>query len=167
MGARHPVASVPELFAHALAIEREASERYLEFARRMAEHDNPIVAELFYLLARNELDHAMRLERQTGGMTLPEIDALQYAWLDAGAPETAAHDLLWHFMRPYHALKIALKSEQRAKAFFEEIAAGEVDADIRALAEEMAREEQAHVKWVEEALAHQTAPYPDWDTVGV
>jgi len=68
-------------------------------------------------------------------------------------------------MRPYHALKIALRSEQRARAFFEEIAACEVGPDIRALAEEMAGEERAHVRWVEEALAHQPAPYPDWDTV--
>jgi len=165
MSALRPIASVPELFAHALAIEREACARYLEFGARMRDRDNPIVAGLFFRLARSELDHAKRLGEQAAGMALPQIDPAEYAWLDAGAPETAAHDFIWHFMCPYHALRIALRGEQRARAFFEALASAAVGAEVRALADEMAREERAHVEWVEAALAREHPPFPDWDTV--
>ena len=164
MGPVRPINSIPELFAHALAIEREARLRYLEFGRRMMDHDNPEVAELFMRLARNEIEHATRLEELAAGMELPQIDRAQYAWLDAGAPETAAHDFIWIFMRPYHVLQVALRAERRAREFFESVGSADVDGEVRALAAEFAREEQAHVEWVEAALALENAPYPDWDT---
>ena len=93
MGEKKGVRSVPELYAHALAIEREAAARYLEFADRMADEGNDHVATLFRSLAGFESEHVNQLLEATRQMRLPEIPAGQYAWLDAGAPETAAHDL--------------------------------------------------------------------------
>ena len=43
MAEKKEVRSVLELYAHALAIEREAAARYLEFADRMADEGNDLV----------------------------------------------------------------------------------------------------------------------------
>ena len=63
------------LYAHALAIEREAAERYNEFAERMADEGNDAVARLFARLAGFEGEHAKALERECAGMALPPIAA--------------------------------------------------------------------------------------------
>ena len=159
------VRSVPELYAHALAIEREAAARYLEFADRMADEGNDHVATLFRSLARFEAEHVDQLVDATRDMALPEIAPGQYAWLDAGAPETAAHDLVFRLMTPHDALEIALEAERRARRFFDEVYEDAGDAPLRELALDMAREEDDHVAWVERALAANPDPHIDWEKV--
>jgi rubrerythrin len=166
MGERaEPDKSVAALYAHALAIEREAVDRYGEFAARMADEGNDAVAQLFDRLADFEGEHAKALERRCAGMKLPPIAQAEFAWLDAGAPETAAHDLLFQLMTPHDALEIALGAELRAQAFFEGVLERTDDAPLRTLAGEMAREEQAHAAWVREALARTPDPHVDWEQV--
>jgi len=159
------IGSVPELYAHALAIEREAAARYLEFAERMADEGSDHVATLFRSLARFEAGHVAQLEEATRDMTLPEIPAGQYAWLDAGAPETAAHDLVFRLMTPHDALEIALTAEQRARQFFDQVYENSDNEQLRELALDMAREEDDHVAWVERALAANPDPHVDWEKV--
>ena len=159
------VRSVPELYAHALAIEREAAARYLEFAEHMADEGNEQVAALFRSLAHFEADHARELEDATRGMTLPEIPQGEYAWLDEGSPETGAHDLLFRLMTPHDALEIALAAEQRAKRFFETVFHATRDEALRDLALEMARDEEDHVDWVRRALESNPDPHIDWGKV--
>lgn len=166
MGERaKPDAGVAALYAHALAIEREAVDRYGEFAARMADEGNDAVARLFARLAGFESEHAQVLERRCAGMALPPISRAEFAWLDAGAPETAAHDLLFQLMTPHDALEIALGAELRAQTFFEQVLERTDDARLRELAGEMVREEQAHAAWVREALAHTPDPHVDWEQV--
>lgn len=159
------VRSVPELYAHALAIEREATARYQEFAERMADEGNDHVATLFRSLAAFESEHVNQLLEATRKMQLPEIPAGEYAWLDAGAPETAAHDFVFRLMTPHDALEIALEAEQRARRFFDEVYETATDALLRDLALDMAREEDDHVAWVERALATNPDPHIDWEKV--
>ncbi|HXZ52292.1 MAG TPA: ferritin family protein [Burkholderiales bacterium] len=159
------IRSVPELYAHALAIEREAAARYQEFATRMDDEGNDAAARLFRELAGFERQHAAQLERDTKGMLLPSPAPGDYAWLDSAAPETAAHDLLFRLMTPSDALEIALAAELRAQDFFEHVRAEASDARLRDLASEMAQEEQAHAAWVREALARTPDPRVDWDRV--
>jgi len=159
------IGSVPELYAHALAIEREASARYLEFADRMADEGNDHVATLFRSLAKFESEHVKQLEEATRDMALPDIAAGEYAWLDAGAPEVAAHDLVFRLMTPHDALEIALEAEHRARRFFGEVYENADDAPLRELALDMAREEDDHVAWVERALAANPDPHIDWEKV--
>ncbi|HUJ85729.1 MAG TPA: ferritin family protein [Burkholderiales bacterium] len=156
---------VAALYAHALAIEREAAQRYGEFAARMADQGNDAVARLFAELAGFEAEHARALERECTGMALPQIAPSQFAWLDAGAPETAAHDLVFRLMTPHDALEIALAAELRAQAFFEQVLERAVDPRLRDLAAEMAREELSHAAWVREALARTPDPHVDWEQV--
>lgn len=156
---------VAALYAHALAIEREAAERYNEFAGRMADEGNDAVARLFADLAGLEGEHAKALERECAGMALPAIAPGEFAWLDAGAPESAAHDLVFQLMTPHDALEIALGAELRAQAFFEQVLEHTADPRLRELASGMGREERSHAAWVREALARTPDPHVDWEQV--
>jgi rubrerythrin len=98
-------------------------------------------------------------------MVLPEIPPGEYAWLDQGTPEAAAHDLLFRLMTPHDALEIALGAERRAQSFFDEVYETATDEHLREVALDMAREEADHVDWVERALASNPDPHIDWARV--
>jgi rubrerythrin len=159
------VRSPNELYAHALAIEREAAERYAELAQRMDDLGNEEVAELFRRLAVFEAEHLDTLERRTQGVDVPAIPPGQYAWLDAGAPENVARELVFRLLTPRHALGIALEAERRAEQFFSEVKATAADPALRALAQEMAMEEAGHIAMVQQALARTPDAQVDWTTI--
>lgn len=158
------IASAPELYAHAIAIEREAAERYTEFSQRMLDLGNEAVATVFATLARFETEHLMALERRTEGVALPQLTGHQYRWLDAGAPETAARELIFRLMTPYDALRIALGAETRAHAFFTQVLITTGDPALRALAREMAADEAEHIAMVERMLDEVPDPIVDWES---
>lgn len=160
-----PIRTPAELYAHAIAIEREAAERYAELARFMADLGNDEVAALFRTLAVYEAEHLDTLEARTAGIALPQLGPGEYAWLDASAPETVARELVFRLLTPRHALAIALDAERRAQRFFAEVRAGAEDPALRALAQEMALEEQGHVAMVERALERTPDVRVDWGTV--
>lgn len=157
------IESAAELYVHALAMEREAAERYGEFAGRMADEGNYPLAELFRLLAREERRHLEALKRRTEGVPLPALDS-DYRWLDQGAPETAARELVFRLMTQRDALQIALRAEKRARAFFEHAVRVADDPAVRALAREMAAEEAAHVELLERALSRTPGSQVDWES---
>jgi rubrerythrin len=159
------IRSAAELYAHAIAIEREAAECYAEFARHMADLGNDAVGELFGRLAGLEAEHLETLLRRTDGVAVPEIAAAAYRWLDTEAPETAARELVFRLMTPRNALEVALGAEQRAQEFFEHVFATAADPALRALAQEMAAEERQHVRMVEDLLARTPDPDVDWPAV--
>ena len=138
------IESAPALYAHAIAIEREAAERYAEFAQRMADEGRDDLAAVFGELAQAEAEHLRTLKRRTEGVALPDIDG-DYKWLDGSAPEAPAHELILRLMTPRQALAIALHAEQRAFVFFEHAAFTASDPGVRALAREMAAEEREHM----------------------
>ena len=146
------IESAPELYAHAIAIEREAAERYAEFAERMTDEGREELAEVFSLLARVEQEHLETLRARTEGIALPAIAEDRYKWLDSGAPETPARELVYRLMTPRHALAIALHAERRAQAFFDHVGWTSSDPALRALAKEMAAEEREHVDLVSKML---------------
>src|SRR6185295_6368587 len=150
--------SPAELYAHAIAIEREAAERYGEFAARMQDEGREALAEVFGMLATAEAQHLETLLARTDGIALPAIDEGRYKWLDAGAPETPARELIFRLMTPRHALAIALHAEQRAQAFFEHVFWTASDPALRALAKEMAAEEREHVELVAKMLGETPEP---------
>lgn len=152
------IESPAELYAHAIAIEREAAARYSEFAERMDGEGREDLARIFATLAGAEAEHLDTLLRRTAGLALPAIAPERYKWLDAGAPETAARELLYRLMTPRQALAIALQAEQRAQAFFEHVYWTSSDPALRALAREMAAEEREHVAFVAGILEHTPEP---------
>jgi rubrerythrin len=160
------IRSAPELYAHAIAIEREAAERYAEFAERMADLGNDAAAEVFARLAGFEAEHLETLLARTEGVALPALSADEYRWLDSGAPETAARELVFRLLSPRQALLIALDAEKRAQAFFARVFLTAADPALRALAREMAAEELEHVVMVEKLLERTPDPCVDWSAVG-
>ena len=165
MSAMKSIQSAGELYAHAIAIEREAAETYAELAQHMDELGNDEVAMLFRRLAVFEAEHLKTLEARTAGVALPALKPGAYAWLDAGAPETVARGLVYRLLTPRAALDIALDAERRAQQFFAGVRATADDPALRALAQEMAAEEQEHIAMVERAMARTPDVRVDWGTV--
>ena len=159
------IRSAPELYAHAIAIEREAAARYTEFAERMDDLGNEAVAAVFATLARLETEHLVALERRTDGIALPQLQADDYRWLDAGAPAPPARELVFRVMTPHGVLGIALGAEQRAQTFFERVLMTAEDPALRSLAREMAAEESEHVMLIERLLKRTPDALGDWASV--
>lgn len=157
------IGSIAELYAHALAVEREAAARYAELAEFMSDHDNAPVAELFTRLAQIEDEHADAIVARARGLAIPALRTYEHTWFDAGPPETVAHEFVFRLMTPHEALKVALEAEQRARAYFEQVFANATDPDVKMLAAAMIQEEQQHIDWVERALATDPDPHLDWD----
>ena len=157
-----PIRTAAELYAHAIAIEREAAERYSEFAQRMDDLGNEAVASVFATLARLEAEHLEVLERRTDGVALPVLQTHEYRWLDAATPETAARELIFRLMGPRNALAIALGAERRAQAFFEHVLMTAEDPALRGLAREMAADECEHAAMIEQMLARTPEALADW-----
>ena len=156
--------SSPEaLYAHAIAMEREAAERYSELAERMDDEGREDLARFFAELARMEAEHLETLERRTEGLALPALAAGEHLWLHDGAPESAPHELVFRLMTPRQALAIALAAEKRSQAFFENICWSAADPALRALAREMAAEEREHVALI--ARMFEAMPEPLGATV--
>ena len=157
------IGSIAELYAHALAVEREAAARYAELAEFMSDHDNAPVAALFARLAQIEDEHADAIVARARGLAIPALRTYEHTWFDAGPPETVAHEFVFRLMTPHEALKVALEAEQRARAYFEQVFANATDPDVKMLAAAMIQEEQQHIDWVERALATDPDPHLDWD----
>lgn len=141
-----------EIYVDAMAIEREAAQRYAELAVRMDKDGNLAVGALFRMLANLEARHLEALERRTAGMTLPPL-SVDYSWRDSEAPETVGRDLVRRGITQRHALELALQAEKRARAFFEQVARVAGDPEARALAQEMATEEAEHEVLIQRTLA--------------
>jgi rubrerythrin len=147
-----PIQSPTELYAHAIAIEREAAERYSELAERMDDEGREELARVFGELAQMEAEHLDTLQSRTAGLQLPAIPQDRYRWLEDGAPETARRELIFRLMTPRQALAIALAAERRAQAFFEQVSWSAADPALRALAREMLAEEGTHVELISRML---------------
>lgn len=152
------ITSPVELYAHAIAIEREAAERYAELAQRMQDEGRDALAAVFASLAASEAGHLEVLLRRTEGVALPALAPGAYQWLDEGAPETAARELIFRLLTPQQALRIALAAEQRAQAFFEGVFMTARDPALCMLAQRMAAEEQAHGVLLEQLLDQTPEP---------
>ena len=152
-----------DFMARAYTMELEAVERYAQFAEQMETHNNRDVAALFRKLSDIEALHAKRILAEMHWSSLPALPPA-YAWETDEAPETPPFDSLHYLMQPFHALEIALRCEQQAQKYFEEIAAaGGVPSRVKAAAEEMAAEECEHVRLIREWLTRVPRPDAGWD----
>jgi len=155
--------SMAELLAHALVIELEAVQSYLDLAAQMQEVGNNPVAELFAKMAEYEQEHANKIREQAGNIKMPELAPWEYRWPGLEPPENIDTAGIHYLMTPYQALKLALDNELSAMAFFEGGSNGNSEFRVRSLAEEFAEDERQHVAWMEEWLAEYPEPDADWD----
>jgi rubrerythrin len=152
-----PIRSIEEFYAHALAIEREAGERYTEFAAWYDARGEEVLAGLCRNLAHMEHAHFLELARASSHLVLPDLEPGRYAWIGTHSPETGDREDFMRATSPAELLGIALHAECNAVAFFEWIGRTTPDEGVRILARGMAAEERQHVEWVQKALDYRPA----------
>ena len=160
---RKAIKGVEEFYAHAIAIEREAMERYAEFEAWFRDRGEEVLAGLCANIARMEAGHLRELVATCRGMRLPTIAAGEHTWLDVGSPEAPARELFYRVAQPRHLLEIALQAECNALSYFEWVARDTTDPSVRALAEELAGEEREHVRWATQALEYHPSGRINWE----
>lgn len=150
------------LMAQALVMEREAVARYTELAEMMETHNNLEVAALFRKMAEYEGHHVAQIQADMGWAD-DSIAARQAgAWAGPESPESVPVDEMHYLMHPWHALQLALAAEQRAVAFFEDLAQRATTDTVRRAAEEMRDEEVEHVELVRSWLEKVPQPEESW-----
>jgi rubrerythrin len=128
-------------------IELEALKRYTQFAERLGGGLGDDAASVFQSMAVNEGKHGEQIaERrvalfgdQRPNVTLDDI-------FDVEAPEVGAPH--WD-MSPLKAYQVALSSEQKAFAFYDQALRYVSQPDVKALFEELRAEEVEHVQMIE------------------
>jgi len=164
--AKRPAVKAPrtlaDLMAQAYALEREAVERYSEFADAMEMHNNREVAAMFRTMAQYEAKHAQQILDEMGWTEPPPPPAGGFQWLAFEAPETTPIDEVHYLMQPWHALQLALAAEQRAEAFFGELARAATTEAVRKAARQMQAEEREHVELVKAWMKKVPKPERNW-----
>jgi rubrerythrin len=135
----------------AVLIEEEARERYEEFAHQMEIHHTPEAAEFFRLMAGNEAKHGAALAERRAALfgDAPRTVSRAMLW-DVEAPD---YDQARALMTARQAMQAALRSEEKAHAFFVAALPQVHDADVRALFGELRDEEVLHRTLVTNELA--------------
>jgi len=154
MGQRLLPQTLIDLYAHSLAIEREAFKRFIELERFMRDVGLDYIAEEFEKIGREEQEQYEALALGTAERELPQLAGWEYAWHYLGpdadrvnAPKNARD-----------ALKLALATERRAQNFYIDVAEHAKDDAVCAFAAEMAADEQRHVMRLEQLLAREPEP---------
>lgn len=154
--------TLAELMGQALTMEREAVARYNELADMMETHNNLEVAELFRTMAGYEQLHVDQILADMGWADNVVVPRQVGVWGTPESPEAVPIEEMHYLMHPWHALQMALSAEQRAEAYFAEMAGTAPNEAVRAAAEEMRKEEAEHVALMREWLAKVPQPTSDW-----
>jgi rubrerythrin len=135
----------------AALIELEAFKRYTLFAEQLGTRDAGDAGAVFKSMAVNERKHGEQLaERRLAlfGEKPPKVkldDIFDVEAPDVGAPSSN--------MSALRAYQVALSSEKKAFAFYDEALDHVSQPDIKALFEELRGEEAEHVRMIEEIIA--------------
>ena len=151
-----PIDSVAGLLAHAHRMEAEAQACYEDLARRMDAHRRPELAEFFRKMALIEQKHIDQVSEMVDALELPSLDDAAVTWMAGDAPESMSANAM-ALEGPREALKEAMRAEEQAVAFFEDVAVHTPDQSVRAMATELAAEERHHVALLRNWLARVSA----------
>jgi len=133
-------------------IELEARRRYTEFAESLGTRGVDDAGAVFRSMAVNENKHCEEIaERRLAlfgdrpaTVTIDDI-------FDVEAPEVG--DVRWD-MSAFKAYRLALHSEQKAFAFYDEALEYVTQPDVKALFEELREEEAEHVRMLVKIIAN-------------
>jgi len=134
----------------AILIEKEAEERYREFAKMVGSQTDGDAGHFFELMAGNEAKHGADLcarRKQLFGAKPMRVTARQIE--DVEAPE---YDKPRAFMSVRHALEVALASEVKAQKFFENALKHITDKEVSAVFLELRDEEIDHQRLVKNQM---------------
>ena len=154
MGERLLPRTLPELYAHALVLEREATTRFELLARCMRDVGVDHLAEEFEALGKEEREQYELLAVGTANTGLVEPTSWEYAWHYMGA----AGDQQQQPRTTRDVLKLAISAERRTQNFYADVAEHVEDDAVSAFAAEMATDESRHVERLERLLAREPHP---------
>ena len=135
----------------AAVIELEAFKRYTQFAEQFGSRATDDAGAVFQSMAVNENKHCEQLaERRIAlfGDKPPKVtidDIFDVEAPDFGAPRGN--------MSPLKAYRVALSSEKKAFAFYDQALRDITEPDVKALFEELRDEEAEHVAMLNEIIA--------------
>lgn len=152
--------ALPAFLAHAIALEHEAAERYLELADMMEAHRNDPVSELFRDMVRYSRMHRDSIIERAQGVTLPKLGSWQYRWRHP--PEAGGEEGFDPALNVHQALRYALDNEMRGLNYYASVGENTSDDEVRRLAAEFAAEETEHVQALEDWLARTPRPASPW-----
>ena len=72
--------ALPEFLAHAVALEQEAADRYLELADMMEAHRNDAVSAVFRDMTRFSELHRDEIKARVVSIELPQLKSWEYRW---------------------------------------------------------------------------------------
>lgn len=148
--------ALPEFLAHAIALEREAAERYLELADMMESYRNDEVSQLFRDMVRYSNLHHDSIVERAKGIALPTLRSWQYRWRQP--PEAGGDEAFDPGLNAYDALRYARENEVRARDYYAQAGAQSSDPEVKRLAAEFAAEEAEHVQALDDWLARTPRP---------
>lgn len=152
--------TLPEFLAHAIALEHEAAERYLELADMMEAHRNDAVSQLFRDMVRYSRLHHDSIVERAAGIALPSLRPGEFRWREP--PEMGGDEAFDYTLNAYDALRYARENELRAMTYYSEVGMHARDDEVRRLAAEFAAEETEHVEALEDWLARTGRPAAPW-----
>jgi len=153
--------TLPEFLAHAIALESEAAERYLELADMMEAHRNDDVSALFRDMVRFSQMHRDEIKARVGSIPLPQLRSWEYRW--RSPPEVGGDEAFDYMLEQYHALQYARGNEVRAMEYYRSVAMQATDAEVTRLATDFANEEAEHVAALDKWLARTPRPAAKWE----
>ncbi|MCB1758663.1 MAG: rubrerythrin [Gammaproteobacteria bacterium] len=157
------IASVEELFAHALTMLSDAGECYEQLADQMEIANNPEVSKIFRWLAEKQQQRTRYIEALAGDAQLPHISPWDHHWEHGLNPQAPDTDVTHYMMTPYHALAMAAAAERSAAAYFKQLTDADAQADLCRLAAEFSATAADFAVVLEQRLSEQPAPEQDWD----
>jgi rubrerythrin len=135
----------------AILIEDEAAERYEELAHQLETHRTPEAAAFFRSMVRNETTHRARLLERRTQLYGDAPRAVSWAMLwNVEAPE---YDEARAFMTVRQAMETALRSEEKAHAYFVAALRHVREPEVRALLEELRDDEVQHQDMIRREMA--------------
>jgi rubrerythrin len=152
--------TLPEFLAHAIALEHEAAERYLELADMMEAHRNDEVSALFRDMVRFSRMHHDSIVERAQGVALPALRSWQYRWTHP--PEAGGDEAFDATLDAYSALRYARENEVRALDYYSAVGMQSSDGEVKRLAAEFAAEETEHVEALDDWLARTPRPGTPW-----
>ena len=155
-------ATLADVMAQALAMEREAVQRYDALADVMEVHHNREVEALFRKMAQIEAKHAAQIAAEMGWTDASDEPPSGRSPFAADGPESIPEDAVHYLMWPWHALQLALSAEQRAEAFFAGLAVTAPSAAVRQAARRLRDEEREHVALIRAWIEKTPQPGSDW-----
>jgi rubrerythrin len=136
------IRTIAELLAAADALEREAATRYRGLAARMRRQGDTEMAAQFDVLAGMEDRHVRAVADRAQSLLGPAAEPLSARW--ELPPNYDEDDARGATLGAYQALAFAVRNEERAFAFYTYVAAEAKTPAVRALAEDLARDELEH-----------------------